>query len=47
MKELPTIAVVGGTGALGSGLAFRWARAGYNVALGSREAENSIASLES
>lgn len=38
-KELPKIAVIGGTGALGSGLAFRWARAGYTVAIGSRDAE--------
>jgi NADPH-dependent F420 reductase len=38
-KELPKIAVVGGTGALGSGLAFRWARAGYPVSIGSRDAD--------
>jgi len=36
--KLPTIAVLGGTGAEGSGLAFRWARAGYKVILGSRDA---------
>ena len=36
---LPTLAVVGGTGALGSGLAGRWAAAGYPVVLGSRSAE--------
>ena len=35
----PTIAVVGGTGALGSGLAGRWARAGYPVVIGSRSPE--------
>jgi 8-hydroxy-5-deazaflavin:NADPH oxidoreductase len=31
------LAVVGGTGALGSGLALRWARAGHNVTIGSRD----------
>lgn len=35
---LPAIAIIGGTGALGSGLAARWAAAGYPVILGSREA---------
>ncbi len=35
----PTIAVIGGTGAEGSGLALRWARAGYPVVIGSRSAE--------
>ena len=34
-----TIAVIGGTGALGSGLAMRWARAGHEVTIGSRNAE--------
>jgi len=35
----PTIAVIGGTGAEGSGLAVRWAAAGYPVVIGSRSAE--------
>jgi NADPH-dependent F420 reductase len=34
-----TIAVIGGTGAQGSGLALRWAAAGHRVILGSRDAE--------
>lgn len=34
-----TIAVLGGTGAEGSGLALRWARAGHQVIIGSRNAE--------
>ena len=38
MSDLPVIAIVGGTGAEGSGLAIRWARAGYRVILGSRSA---------
>lgn len=34
-----SIAVLGGSGDLGSGLALRWARAGYPVIIGSRTAE--------
>lgn len=34
-----TIAIVGGTGAEGLGLALRWARAGESVIIGSREAQ--------
>lgn len=34
----PTIAVLGGTGHEGAGLAMRWARAGYPVVIGSRDA---------
>jgi len=34
----PTIAILGGTGALGGGLAIRWAAAGYSLLLGSRNA---------
>ena len=34
-----TIAVLGGTGKEGSGLAIRWAKHGYRVILGSRDAE--------
>ncbi|MCY3945732.1 MAG: NADPH-dependent F420 reductase [Anaerolineaceae bacterium] len=37
--ETFSIAVLGGTGAEGSGLALRWARAGYPVIIGSRVAE--------
>ena len=33
------IAIVGGTGPEGSGLALRWARAGESVVIGSRDAE--------
>lgn len=39
MQKLPTIAVLGGTGALGSGLAKRWAQAGYPIIVGSRATE--------
>ncbi len=36
MQTLPAIAIIGGTGDLGSGLARRWAAAGYRVIIGSR-----------
>ncbi len=36
-EQNPSIAILGGTGALGTGLARRWARAGYAVLIGSRE----------
>lgn len=35
----PTLAILGGSGDLGGGLAFRWARAGYPVIIGSRSAD--------
>lgn len=35
----PTIAIIGGTGNEGSGLALRWAHAGYPIVIGSRSAE--------
>ena len=49
-ESLPrhTIAILGGTGDLGTGLAQRWSRAGYPVVIGSREvakAESALADL--
>ncbi len=41
--NLPTIAVLGGTGREGKGLAFRWAKAGYRILIGSRSAEKAKA----
>jgi hypothetical protein len=38
-REKETVAVIGGTGALGFGLALRWAIAGVPVLIGSRDAE--------
>ena len=35
-KEIKSIGVLGGSGALGTGLTYRLARAGYNVVIGSR-----------
>jgi NADPH-dependent F420 reductase len=40
--EQLTIAVLGGTGKEGSGLALRWAQRGYKVIIGSREAEKAV-----
>lgn len=42
-NSLPVIAVLGGAGQEGSGLAFRWSRAGYPVVIGSRDAERAAA----
>ncbi|MGZ6317364.1 MAG: NADPH-dependent F420 reductase [Anaerolineales bacterium] len=39
---LLTIAVLGGTGKEGKGLAYRWAQAGYPVIIGSRSTEKAI-----
>ncbi|HEY4778623.1 MAG TPA: NADPH-dependent F420 reductase [Solirubrobacterales bacterium] len=39
MAEREPIPIIGGTGALGAGLATRWAQAGVPVVLGSRSAE--------
>ncbi len=38
MGESEPIPIIGGTGALGAGLALRWARAGAAIAIGSRSA---------
>jgi NADPH-dependent F420 reductase len=40
---LLTIAVIGGSGKEGKGLAYRWAKAGYRVLIGSRSPEKAIA----
>ena len=39
---LLTVAVLGGTGKEGKGLAYRWARAGYRVLIGSRTVEKAL-----
>jgi NADPH-dependent F420 reductase len=43
---LPRIAIVGGTGALGSGMAYRWALKGYTVIIGSRSSDKGEAAAE-
>lgn len=41
----PIIAILGGTGDLGTGLARRWAQAGYTVVIGSRTLEKAEAAV--
>jgi NADPH-dependent F420 reductase len=41
--SLPVIAILGGTGKEGTGLALRWASVGYKVIIGSRQAEKAQA----
>ncbi len=41
--HLPTLAILGGTGKEGPGLALRWLSAGYPVIIGSRQAEKAEA----
>jgi NADPH-dependent F420 reductase len=43
LQGRPTIAIIGGTGDLGSALARRWAAAGYPIVLGSRSKEKAEA----
>ncbi|MDD9962750.1 MAG: NADPH-dependent F420 reductase [Gammaproteobacteria bacterium] len=47
-NDKETIAILGGTGDLGTGLAIRWSRAGYRIIIGSRtlpKAERAVANL--
>jgi NADPH-dependent F420 reductase len=46
LQNKPTIAVIGGTGDLGSGLAQLWAAAGYPVIVGSRAKERAQAKAQ-
>ena len=46
MESKPLLAVLGGTGDLGSGLTLRWALAGYRVIVGSRERGKATAACE-
>ena len=39
LAKKDTIAILGGTGNLGTGLAIRWAKAGHRIVIGSRTAE--------
>jgi NADPH-dependent F420 reductase len=45
-NEKQVIAVLGGTGKEGSGLAARWAQAGHSIVIGGRDAEKAIAMAE-
>lgn len=44
-ENLPVLAILGGTGDLGTGLARRWAQAGYEVIIGSRTQEKAEAAV--
>ena len=46
MNERTVIAVLGGTGSEGGGLAFRWALSGHDVVIGSRSAERAAKAAE-
>lgn len=49
MSDKETIAILGGTGDLGTGLAIRWSKAGYKIVIGSRtleKAQKAVASLQ-
>jgi 8-hydroxy-5-deazaflavin:NADPH oxidoreductase len=46
VSKRTSIAVLGGTGREGSGLAFRWALHGHEVILGSREVDRALAAAE-
>jgi NADPH-dependent F420 reductase len=41
-----TIAIIGGTGKEGKGLAYRWCKAGYEVIIGSRQVEKAQAAVD-
>ena len=43
---LPVLAILGGTGDLGTGLARRWAQAGYQVIIGSRTQEKAETAVQ-
>lgn len=49
MAERETIAILGGTGDLGTGLAIRWSKAGHRIVIGSRtqaKADAAVAALK-
>jgi NADPH-dependent F420 reductase len=45
--NLPTIAIIGGTGKEGTGLALRWARSGYIIVIGSRDLSKAMLAADS
>lgn len=44
--QLPTLAILGGTGNEGPGLALRWAKSGYPVIIGSRQHDKAVATAD-
>ena len=45
-QDFETIAVIGGTGKEGKGLAYRWVKAGYSVIIGSRNVEKAQTAVD-
>ena len=45
MSDKETIAILGGTGDLGTGLAIRWSKAGHTIVIGSRTLEKAQAAV--
>ena len=45
-EKVESIAILGGTGDLGSGLARQWSRAGYKILIGSRTLEKGEAAAK-
>ncbi len=45
MSQKETIAILGGTGDLGTGLAIRWSKAGHKIVIGSRTLEKAQAAV--
>lgn len=46
MSDIRKIAIIGGTGKEGKGLAYRWCRVGYKIIIGSRQLEKAQAAAE-
>lgn len=46
LEKIYTIAIIGGTGKEGKGLAYRWARAGHQIIIGSRQQEKAKAAAQ-
>ncbi len=46
MRQKFSIAIIGGTGQEGGGLALRWARAGQRIVIGSRSRDKAVAAAE-
>lgn len=46
LDNIKTISIIGGTGKEGKGLAYRWAKAGYQIIIGSRSIEKAQSAAE-
>ncbi|MXX94083.1 MAG: NADPH-dependent F420 reductase [Gammaproteobacteria bacterium] len=45
-SDSQSLAILGGTGSVGYGLALRWARAGYKIYIGSRQEQKAVEAVE-